>query len=472
MEVLFVSFFSHLPIKDDKSGTWEERKQGEMDYKEVPVDNSGTVGDFLEGLEQKRRNNLSLVPTDDDEVKTMLRQLGEPITLFGEDRGDRRQRLLDLINDKQIDVAGLVGGDDDVDMQEGEGEEVPDEEFYTPASEELVEARRFITQFSLQRAAARLDLLKQKSTVSLEEHLVKRRAQIQRWKRFDLMGSQLVSKRPVSTVSISKLNTDHILTGSWAGEIRLLDSELEISKEFDTIEGKIGGLDWSPTDASLFATSGDSVHLWKVDSDLPISVLHDHANRVVRSKFHPSGKFLASASFDMTWRLWDLNTQQELLLQEGHSKEVYTLGFHPDGSLLASGGLDAMGHVWDIRLGKTIMTLSGHIKPIYGLDWRSNGVHLATGSADGSIKVWDLRMQRQTETIPAHNKIISELKFHNDMLVSSSYDNTLKVYNSDNWISVHTLEGHSDKVMCVDVCEDYIVSTGWDRSIKKWAIQE
>lgn len=56
-----------------------------------------------------------------------------------------------------------------------------------------------------------------------------------------------------------------------------------------------------------------------------------------RVAFHPSGSYVASASFDHTWRLWDVETAVELLLQEGHSKEVYSVDFQDDGALVASG---------------------------------------------------------------------------------------------------------------------------------------
>ena len=62
-----------------------------------------------------------------------------------------------------------------------------------------------------------------------------------------------------------------------------------------------------------------------------------HQDRVCRVAFHPSGDYVASASFDTTWRLWDVNTTKELLLQEGHSKEVYSVEFQNDGALVASG---------------------------------------------------------------------------------------------------------------------------------------
>jgi U4/U6 small nuclear ribonucleoprotein PRP4 len=74
-----------------------------------------------------------------------------------------------------------------------------------------------------------------------------------------------------------------------------------------------------------------------VHRETPMATLKGHARRVARINFHPSGKYLGSASFDGTWRLWDVQTAQELLLQEGHSKEVYSIAFQSDGSLVATG---------------------------------------------------------------------------------------------------------------------------------------
>ncbi|ODQ59546.1 hypothetical protein WICANDRAFT_78194 [Wickerhamomyces anomalus NRRL Y-366-8] len=425
------------------------------------------VGEYLQQMENKRKANLLLVPTDDDAVKAKLRSLGEPITYFGEDKADRRQRLVDLVMNNNIDLAA-----NDVEMGEvDDDDDIEDEEFYTPGSQELLSARQFITTFSLEKAQARISNQLKESSVSMTKQLTIRRGINDRVKTFELGGSQLASTRPISYVTINQNNTDQILSGSWSGNIKLLNKKLEILKEFNGDEGKISGLDWSPTTPNLFVGSGNTISLWNTESEEehPTATFNGHDNRIVRTKFHPSGKYIASASFDQTWRLWDVETQQQLLLQEGHSKEVYTLGFQNDGALLASAGLDAMGYVWDLRIGKSIMILNGHIKPIYGLDWCDNAYQIATGSADGSIKIWDLRMSKDIFTVPAHNKIVSEVKFHDKVLASSSYDGTVKLYSADNWVTLHTLEGHSDKVMSVDLTNDYIVSSGWDRSVKIWA---
>lgn len=110
-----------------------------------------------------------------------------------------------------------------------------------------------------------------------------------------------------------------------------------------------------------FATSGadNDVKLWGLDgfvswsfyfvvcptksiewlnSENPLLTLSGHSARVCRIAFHPTGKYLGSASFDGTWRLWDTERGgEELLLQEGHSKEVYAIEFQQDGALVCTG---------------------------------------------------------------------------------------------------------------------------------------
>ncbi len=75
-----------------------------------------------------------------------------------------------------------------------------------------------------------------------------------------------------------------------------------------------------------------------LNSENPLLTLSGHSARVCRIAFHPTGKYLGSASFDGTWRLWDTERGgEELLLQEGHSKEVYAIEFQQDGALVCTG---------------------------------------------------------------------------------------------------------------------------------------
>jgi len=52
---------------------------------------------LLEEFERRKRARQINVSTDDEEVKRNLRQLEEPVCLFGEGPADRRSRLRDLL---------------------------------------------------------------------------------------------------------------------------------------------------------------------------------------------------------------------------------------------------------------------------------------------------------------------------------------------------------------------------------------
>ncbi len=55
---------------------------------------------------EKRARNI-VVPTNPDVVKQKLRDLGHPITLFGEGPGDRRDRLRNIIASFEMDETGM-----------------------------------------------------------------------------------------------------------------------------------------------------------------------------------------------------------------------------------------------------------------------------------------------------------------------------------------------------------------------------
>lgn len=56
----------------------------------------------LKKLEAKHKARSIVVPTDHNEIKSRLRELGHPITLFGEGPADRRERLRDVIASLQL----------------------------------------------------------------------------------------------------------------------------------------------------------------------------------------------------------------------------------------------------------------------------------------------------------------------------------------------------------------------------------
>ncbi len=435
------------------------------------------------------------------------------MTFFGEDAADRRARLRELLA-TQAEQGG--GESKDVDMKDAsadvEDAEDQEEEFYTHGDPELLEARRDIARYSLPRTKRRIAFQQSEAKISLRTHITFRKQIKEHLQGFELQASQPVGERNVSMTRISP-SGQLVATGNFGGSVVLFDvPNLAKMKTLRGHTSKISGLSWFPgstlpasgvsPDSVNLASGGaeGQINLWSLsEQDTPLSSLSGHSGRVARVEFHPSGKYLASASDDTSWRLWDVQTGTQLLLQEGHSRGVYAVSFNTDGSLLASAGLDSIGRIWDLRTGRTIMILDGHmdghIKPIYALDWGSDGYRVLTGSDDGWIKCWDVRNVQKTGGVGAHTSSVSDVRWFKGLddpllgvppgldengvqrpkksgtfFVSSGFDQKVNIYSADNWLPIQSLTGHTGPVSSVDVSQDgkWIVSGGHDKTVKLW----
>ncbi|KAI5999333.1 WD40-repeat-containing domain protein [Pisolithus orientalis] len=456
---------------------------------------------ILDELERKKKARSMAVPTDDNRVKARLRELGEPITLFGERQADRRDRLIYVLS--QITAAR---GDDVQMEEESEEESADEEEFYTPGSLELLEARRHLAEYSLPRAQKRIAQQQIDSKLPLGRIIDMRKKIFAEVKRFSNLGSQIGDERPISQVRFSP-NSKFLATGSWSGTVKVWNvPACTTSRVLRGHGDRVGGVAWHPQ-ATL--TQGEGL----------VNLVSGAGDKCLR--FIRPGNYVASASFDTTWRLWDVATSTELLLQEGHSKEVYSVEFQDDGSLVASGGLDAIGRVWDLRTGRTAMVLDGHVQAIFGISFSPNGYQIATGAGDDTIRIWDIRFLKVLYTIPAHVSNVSDVRFFrgddlppmstvrgngdatmngmdedadadtsNDKkqeqtsdewryrsglyFASAGYDGFVKIWSTDDWQLLRTLTTDSGKVMSVDLSKDgrLLASGTYNRNFQLFAPEE
>lgn len=406
-----------------------------------------------------------IVPTNDLEVQSALEVFQQPSKLDEERKDERRKRLRRVMAWRQQKGLPLEW------KTVEEPEDEPMTEFWTNGSEELQVARENIASTSRQRAEIRL--LQQRrekedfdSDISLSiENIRKSRFNLGKTvATLQLYGTQVGFDRPVSSVSFYK---NLLAAGDWSGKISLLNaSTLEVQKSLSGAhQGAISGLDWDKKGILASAGAEGDVRLQNFDS-MSCSLLKGHSARVAQVKWHPQAPYLATSSYDSTWRLWDATHGVSLLEQEGHSREVHGLSFHPDGSLLVTGGHDAIGRVWDLRSGRTVMIMDGHIREIYACACSLDGYHVATGGADGKILVWDLRMPGSVYEIPAHNSVITGLCFsEKGPLLSSSYSAEIRLWTANDWRLLKTLKGQG-KIMAVDCKEDFQIACGnWNRTL-------
>uniref|UniRef100_A0AAR5Q221 Pre-mRNA processing factor 4 (PRP4)-like domain-containing protein n=1 Tax=Dendroctonus ponderosae TaxID=77166 RepID=A0AAR5Q221_DENPD len=464
---------------DSDSGVPPPQHEDNNEYMELEEAMSRDKQALLEEFERRKKARSINVSTDDGEVKRNLRQLGEPICLFGEGPAERRSRLRDILSRLGEDSVIRREAEEERKLYEKDQEQT----WYHEGPESLRIARLWLADYSLPRAKARLAEARSLMELPATTKTAKFQELQKKLQQMAIHSSQIGDNRPISYCTFSP-NSKLLATASWSGLCKVWsvpDCELK-----QTLKGhacNVGAIVFHPKATisqpenvcNMASCAADgSVKLWDLKGEEPIADIEGHIpHRVSRISFHPSGRFLGTCCFDNSWRLWDLEQCTEVLHQEGHVKPVYCMSFQTDGSVCASGGLDSFGRVWDLRTGRCIMFMEGHLKAIYGIDFSSNGYNIATASEDNSCKIWDLRKRASLYTIPAHNNLISDVKYQKEdgnFLVTASYDGKVKIWTNKTWQPLKTLSGHDGKIMSCDISADnnYIATSSYDRTFKLW----
>ena len=447
------------------------------------------------------------LPTTDDEIKKKLRELGEPIILFGEKIYERQDRLKKHV----LDYIKRHNGITDILKEIFQGKKKKstieiNEEFYTEGTEELLQMRKNITKFSLINSIFRLNYIKKNNTNEYESLL---KNYINNKSNYQLSQTQNGDTRFCTRGSISFDDKYYGVAGCSSNCTIFSTEKLNIISELIGHKERVNSLLFNPYQNindefyNILTSSNDkTIRLWNVNFEnendennnfsnninfnnqnkkKPI-IFKGHEDRVNYSEFHPIKYIFGSCSHDKTIRLWDINYQKEILLQEGHSYYINSISFQNDGSLLGSGDYGGIGIIWDLRLGKKIINLLGHAKQIIKIKFHPNNYQVLTTSEDNTIMIWDLRKEKCVLVIPAHNNSICDLTFdkgnfgvfNSKIAFSCSFDSNIKIWNMENWSLINTLSFDGEKVFSVDVTKnlDKIICSSLGREIKMWELKK
>ncbi|KAK1567371.1 hypothetical protein Q3G72_011372 [Acer saccharum] len=151
----------------DESGTWATTGVYEISEESRQVRERQEKA--IQELLMKRRAAALAVPTNDMAVRARLRQLGEPITLFGKREMERRDRWRMLM--AKLDAEGqlerlMIAHEEEeaaaTTTAQYDEEEMLQYPFYTEGSKALLDARIDIAKYSIVRAASRLQRARRK----------------------------------------------------------------------------------------------------------------------------------------------------------------------------------------------------------------------------------------------------------------------------------------------------------------------
>jgi len=159
-------------------------------------------------------------------------------------------------------------------------------------------------------------------------------------------------------------------------------------------------------------------------------ILEHHTDEVWFVQFSHNGRYLASASKDLTVAIWDVSIDKickPMQILSGHTKEVSYLVWSPDDTMLLTCANDNI-KLWDIASGGCIRSFSKHTKAVTSCAWFPDGKHFVTGSLDKNIFLLDLEGKeiRKWEGARINDLAVSsDAKF----MVAACMDKKIHIYN-------------------------------------------
>lgn len=178
----------------------------------------------------------------------------------------------------------------------------------------------------------------------------------------------------------------------------------------------VRSVEFHPKDKKLVTGSDDkAVKLWSLETKRFLSSFLGHTNRVLRARYSPSGKTIASCSEDRTLRLFDvLSGDCVHTYNESHNGYANDVAWHPDGSLVAIALSNNRIKIYDRRVHKLIQMYNVHVGAVNSIAFHPSGHLMITGSDDGSSKVLDLLEGRPVYTLVGHDDAVTAVAFSGD----------------------------------------------------------
>jgi len=209
----------------------------------------------------------------------------------------------------------------------------------------------------------------------------------------------------------------------------------------------------------------------------PIMLLSGHKAEVFNVEFSPSGKHLASCSFDKNVYLWNtFGDCENYMVLKGHQNAVLDVHWNREETHVISCSADKNVMIWDVEAGVRAKKFSGHTSVVNSVSPSRRGPYIVSGSDDGSIRLWDTRVKNGIENLSSNKFPITSVCFgdSSDTFYSGGIDNSIKVWD---WRKLKdvllTLEGHTDSITGLRLSHDgsYLLSNAMDNRVCIWDIR-
>ena len=206
----------------------------------------------------------------------------------------------------------------------------------------------------------------------------------------------------------------------------------------------------------------------------PTMLLAGHQGAIHSVKFDPSGKYLASASFDRSIFLWNVYGDCEnYMMLKGHKNAILDLHFTKDRIYTASA--DKTVCIWDAEVGSRVRKWDAHNSFVNSCCPLREGEPLVvSGSDDGKTKLWDARSKKVVKEFDDRFQITSvAFSKDGDTIFAASVDENIRAWDLRNDSVSFTLKGHTDIVTGISLSPDgnHLLSNAMDNRMYIWDVR-
>jgi len=208
----------------------------------------------------------------------------------------------------------------------------------------------------------------------------------------------------------------------------------------------------------------------------PIMLLQGHRAEVFTVKFSPSGKNIASGSFDKSIFLWRVYDECEnYMVLKGHTSAVLELHWSTGEDFIFSASADKTVAVWDPNVGERLKKCKGHSSFVNSCCPARRGPQfIVSGSDDCTIRLWDVRVKGCLDTLQ-NGYPVTAVSFsdHSDQIFSGGVDNDIKVWDVRKNQVLMTMEGHTDTVTGMKLSPDgnFLLTNSMDQTVRIWDVR-